>query len=397
MNVEKLSALVDDLLEDYEETKIVSLLQKLMKYLQNQIHSAGDLSFQKGVVETLSSIRENLENAPSNNFPKDWENMIDDFKIREHYGKHLLAKINNIFSENEITPMISLARIQMIYKDVDNLQSNLNNMQNSFEYLDIDKDYLEEGECEISIIFPSSYAKLDKLSKELGRLNKDTRPFVEVTGERSDGFIIRNISSSDPTFYLLATPAVAYSIMKFVHFALQIYHEILEIKETKKRLENHELEKSLLTSIDDAIEKKIKTLSKKYIEKNLEEMQSLGDTKHPSGRTPNELQNQLSGSIEKLVKRLDEGFSINVRGERYKPKENRNEEGKVELQELPDDKKLKNRLIQKIQDSRELLTYRNTEEPQITGLLNHIEDGSAEENGSEDGSAEENSSEEENK
>ena len=384
MNVEKLSALVDDLLKDYKETNIAYLLQMLMTNLQNQASAPSEPSFQQNVTETLASIRENLENAPSNNFPKDWENMMDDFKIRKSYGKHLLTEINNIFSENRTTPALILVRIRNIHETIDSIQSYLTNMKDTFEYFDIDKDYLEEGECEISIIFPSSYAKLDKLSKELGRLNKDTRPFVEVAGERSDGLIIRNISSSDPTFYLLATPAVAYSIMKFVHLALKIYHEILEIKETKKRLENHEFEKSLLTTFDDAIEKKIKTLSREYIEKNLEEIQSLVGTKHSSGRTPNELQNQLAGSIEKLVKRLDEGFSINVRGERYKSIENEDEEGEGELQELSDDKKLKNKLIQKIQDSREILMYRNTEEPQITGLLSHIEDGSAEENGSEE-------------
>ena len=370
MNVEKLHALADDLLED-EETKAVDLLKELCQHLQYQVNAPQEPSYQKSVSQTLQSLRESLEIAPSNNFHNDWKDMMHSLKIDKFYGQELLTTIDEIFSENQITPSIALEKLNEISDVISNNQMSWDNMVNAFEHFEVGADELQSGKCEISILIPGKYLdnKMEELGKELEQLSKVVlKPFVEASGETPDGFTIRSISSSDPIIYLDAIPTVAFAIMGAVKMALWIYKDVLDIKKKRMELEHMKVGKGVLNSLDKEIKKRIEEGFKKYLE---EHPDAIG--KEISGRTRKELENQLEQSIFKLIKRIDEGISINVRGEEHRVEQEGNEEG--EMRKLSVEEKKENEQIRQIQEAREELIYQNKNGVQLPELLEYIQEG----------------------
>lgn len=370
MNVEKLHALAENLLKD-EETKAVDLLKTLCQNLHNQVYEPQEPSYQQNISQILLSLRESLKNAPSNNFHNDWKDMMRSLKIDKFYGQELLTTIDEIFSENQITPPIALGKLNEISDVMSNNQLNWDNMVKAFNHFEMGTDELQSGKCEISILIPGKYLdnKMEELGKELEQLSKVVlKPFVEASGETPDGFTIRSISSSDPIIYLDAIPTVAFAIMGAVKMALWIYKDVLDIKKKRVELEYMKVGKEVLNSLDKEINKRIEEGFNKYLEEH-----SGAIEEKTRGRTIEELENQLKQSTFKLIKRIDEGISINVRGEEHRAEQEGDEEG--EMRKLSAEEEKENEQIRQIQKAREELIYQNKDGVQLPELLEYIQDG----------------------
>lgn len=385
MNVEKLHALAEDLLED-EETKAVDLLKELCQHLQNQVSAPQEPSYQKNVSQTLQLLRESLEIAPSNDFHNDWKDIMRSLEIDKFYGQELLTTIDEIFSENKITPSIALEKLNEISDVVSNNQMNWDNMVKAFEHFEMGTDELQSGKCEISILIPGKYLdnKMEELAKELEQLSKVVlKPFVEASGETPDGFTIRSISSSDPTIYIEVIPQVAFAIMGAVKMALWIYKDVLDIKKKRVELERMKVDKEVLDSLDKEIEKRIEEGYNKYSEEC-----SVAIEKKIRGRTRKELENQLKQSILRLIRRIDKGISINVRGEEHRTEPEDDEEG--ETRQLSAKQQKENEQIQQIQEARKELIYQNKDGIQLPELLQHIQESNTVKESETSGDQEEN-------
>lgn len=367
MNVEKLHALAEDLLED-EETKAVGLLKELCQHLQYQVNAPQEPSYQQSVSQTLQSLRESLKNAPSNDFHNDWKDMMRSLKIEKFYGQELLTTIDKIFSENQITPSIALEKLNEVSDVVSNNQMSWDNMVQAFEHFEMGADELQSGKCEISILIPGKY-KMEELGKELEQLSKSVlKPFVEASGETPDGFTIRSISSSELIICIDAIPQVALSIMVAVKMALWIYKDVLDIKKKRVELERMKVGKGVLDSLDKEISKRIEEGFNKYLEEHPGTIEEKS-----KGRTRKESQNLVKQSTFKLIKRIDEGISINVRGEEHRVEQEGDEEG--ETRQLSTEQQEENEQIRQIQEAREELIYQNKDGVQLPELLEYIQNG----------------------
>lgn len=370
MNVEKLHALAEDLLKD-EETKAVDLLKELCQNLQNRIYEPQELSYQQNISQILQSLRESLEIAPSNNFHNDRKDMMRSLKIDKFYGQELLTAIDEIFSENQIIPPIALEKLNEVSDAISNNQMNWDNMVKAFKHFEMGADELQSGECEISILIPGKYLdnKMEELGKELEQLSKVVlKPFVEASGETPDGFTIRSISSSDPLICIGAIPQVALAIMGAVKMALWIYKDVLDIKKKRVELERMKVDREVLDSLDKEIKKRIEEGFKKYLEEHP------GTIEEKSrGRTREESQNQVKQATFRLIKRIDEGISINVRGEEHRVEQEGDEAG--ETRQLSTEQQEENEQIRQIQETGKMLFYQNEDGVQLPELLQHIQDG----------------------
>ena len=376
MNTSKLYTLALALLEDHHKTQVTSKLKDLATHLQNRVNSPADATHEQGVSETLASIRESLKNAPSKKFDEDWVDMMHEMELDREYGDALLEEINNIFSENQITPSLALERVNTLHTNLTINETSLNNIQKAFKNFRLhEQDSLKEGECEISIMLPRDYFQnhLEKFGKELKQLSDSVlRPFAEVTGKTSDQFTIKSISSSEPVIYLEAIPIVAFSIVLAVHYAVLICKNLQDIKIRRKELEDLEVGEKALTALDKDIDSKIEKLVAQHVEKYLGKMRQMqgANNVNVSGRSDDELQNQVAGSMRKLLIRIDAGFSIKIRGKSHQTTET-NEEGNITEKELDSDQKNDNKLIFELRRIEHDKIQLNKEGPHIPELLEH--------------------------
>ena len=380
MNTSKLYTLALALLEDHDKTQITSKLKDLATHLEDQVSSPADATHQQAVSETLASIRESLQNAPSKKFDEDWIDMMHEMGLEHEYGDALLEVINNIFLENKITPSLALERVNELHSDLEINETNFGNIKSAFENFKLDaRDSLAEGECEISIMLPRDYFQnnLEQFGKELKQLSDSVlRPFAEVTGKTSNQFIIKSLSSSEPIIYLAAIPTVAVSILLAVHYAVLICKNLQDIKIRRKELENLEVGEKALTALDRDIESKIGKLIVQYVEKYLVEMREMQAADNmevnTSGRSDDELQNQVASSMKKLLRRIDAGCSIKIRGESHRTTTT-DEEGNTTEKELTDDQKKDNELISELRRIEHGKVQLDKEGPHIQELLEHVE------------------------
>ena len=369
MNTGKLYALAKDLADENEE-KSVHLLAGLLSRLQDVIDNPVP-EHQQMLSASLDSLRECLKDAPSNNFHDDWKNMLEEIGVAEYYGIALLKKVEKIFSENQITPATVLEKTQELQNRVTENKNNFNNIINSFEFFDIDLDILEDGECELSITIPKKIGgKMDKLGEEIDQLSKVIlKPFVEITGESSDGFIVKGVSSSDPTIYVLLTCAVACSILSVIDKSLSVYKKLLEIKAIRLQAKKAEVGDAVIDAFDNDIKNKMTDLVNHAVSEYLAEFPE-AQSDGSRGRSPEEINNQITSSVEKLIRRFDDGFAMSVRGKKYEldVDENGDERGNISKEQ-----KQQNTLIDNMNKTTRKLTYQNKGEPQIPELLIHAD------------------------
>ena len=379
MNTGKLHMLALALLEDHHETQVTSKLQDLATYLENLVNSPADATPQQGVSETLASIRESLQNAPSKKFDEDWIDMMHEMGLEHKYGDALLEEINNIFSENKITPSLALERINKLHASLTTNETSLTNIQRAFEHFGLaEQDSLTEGECEISIMLPRDYFKnnLEQFGKELKQLSDSVlRPFVEVTGSTSKKFTIKSISSSEPVIYLEAIPIVAVSIILAVHYTVLICKNLQDIKIRRKELENLEVGEKALAALDRDIDSKIEKLVAQHVEEYLKKMREMRGKDNmninASGRSDDEARHQVASSMKKLLMRIDAGFSIKIRGKSHQTTTTTDEEGNTTEEKLTDNQKNENKLISEIQRIEHEKIQLNKDGPYFPELLEH--------------------------
>lgn len=304
--------------------------------------------------------------------------MMHEMELDREYGDALLREINDIFSQNQITPSLALERVNKLHSNLKINEDNLEGIQTAFKNFRLaEQDSLAEGECEISIMLPRSYFEnnLEAFGKELKQLSASVlRPFVEVSGETSDRFTIKSISSSEPVLYLEAIPIVAFSIILAVHYAVLICKNLQDIKIRRNELERLQVAKEALTALDEDIESKIKELVDQHVEEYLEKMRKMRTTDNANvnifGRSNDESLNQVKNSMRKLVTRIDAGFSIKIRGELHRTTTT-DEEGNATEKELTGNQKNDNKLISELRRIEQDKIELNKDGPHLPELLEH--------------------------
>ena len=365
--------------EDYVKTSAVSLVDQLLKHLRNLVANPAEPSFQQNLSNTLEQLRTNLDEAPSNNYHNHWHDFMSQMGWQNCYGKNLRSMVDRELGNNQITPSIALKQIEAFYKRIQEIQDHVNRAISSLEFMKLEEDGLDEGECEISIIIPYQHlnGKLNKFSDEIRQISKFILPpFVESVDEKSDGFTMRGLSSSDPTLFIAASPVVAMAILTAVKQAVDIYKGILEIKVLSRQLKEHKISTDQLEKqIDERFEYLVKQGVDSYLEK-VESLKKSGgksmDKSPNAGRTPAELRNRITSSLKNLVGKIDVGYTMDVRGEMHVPEENENECEDEDPKPLTAKQKADNKLIEEISGGREYLDYKQSDKPQLQKLIANL-------------------------
>ena len=354
MNVERLHRILINLNDEMTLNNYLGLIQQVQTHLQNLVNQPNQPTHQTNLVNSLNTLYEKLQSSRYDSFPPSWKQIISEISGSNLFGLELKNKIETIFSSNTITPAKALEDIKKIFTNLQAFQTAVKNILTGFKTLNIEKEDLEQGECEFGYMIPREHVanKLSEFKNEIDELNFILTHISEaVTGEKGD-FKVKTISSSDFLLYIIIGIQVANVLSTVVEKILNYYKQILEIKVLRNQLND----KGVPQKETEGIENYANNLMKKGIEKIAKEIISnyVGD----SGRK-NELKNALIIALNKLANRIDNGFNVEIRIE---PLPEPNEE------EIDEETKEKINLMKQIQERAKNIEFIETEGKSILSL-----------------------------
>jgi hypothetical protein len=310
MNTERLHAIATAIIDDINVTTTATTLQQLVASLQNQVNQPQSPQFQQQVSQHLNTLYTSLANAPSNNFSPAWKQALKELGVHDLLGANLSNHVREVFERNQITPSVALQELQSLHKQLVSCKTSFEQVISSFQQLKIGADKLEPGQCELGILVPRKAInnELNGFADDLSELNRIFGTFSELTTGTRPGFQIRSISSSDLNVFLQMLPVVVASIAIAVERVVGLYKQILEIRKLHGELKEQGVPKKVLKGVEthantimgQGIDRLVTELLKKYY-KNKDE-----------GRR-NELDTELHFSLNTIARRIDKGYSVEVR------------------------------------------------------------------------------------
>ncbi len=310
MNIERLHAIAIAVIDDINKTKADSTLQVLVESLQNQVNEPQSPEFQQQVSQHLTTLNTTLKDAPSNSFSPVWKEALKELGLYDLLGNNLLSRIQEIFQRNQITPSVAFEELQSLYKQLATRKTSLEQVIASLKLLEIGAEELEPGQCEVGILVPRLAIdnKLNEFANDLNELNRIFGAFSELTTGARPGFEIRSISSSELNVFLQMMPVVAASIAVMVERMVGLYKQILEIRKLHGELKNQGIPNKELKGVLNHANNKMKEGIEQLITDLLDKYYANKD----KGRR-NELTTELRFSLNKIAKRIDKGYSVEVR------------------------------------------------------------------------------------
>src|SRR5260370_40606008 len=125
MNAERLHAIANAILKDLRATDSINLLQQLSGALQNQINAPQEPTHQTQVADYLTKLIDALRAAPSNQFPPTWKQALEELGAADLFGSSLAERIEEIFSRNQITPVVARKELNEIAKRLPTFQTSI--------------------------------------------------------------------------------------------------------------------------------------------------------------------------------------------------------------------------------------------------------------------------------
>jgi hypothetical protein len=311
MNVERLHRVIYDFKNDLEKINILVLIQNVRDNLQNLVNQPNQPSYQTSLVASIEELNKGLDSSRYNNYTPMFKETISEISNEMSFGEQLKIEIQNIFATNTITPAKALEDLNKIYNEFSTLQTGITNTINGLESLNIEKEELEPGECELGYTIPRLHIdnKLVELKNEIAELNFILNIITEAVTGQTEDYKVKTISSSEFLLYVIIGLQVADVLSKATERILNHYKQILEIKVLRNQLAEKGVPAKETTSIEKyangLMEGEIKKIAKEIIDE------------HYTGEKTrkNEIENGLTIALNKLANRIDNSFSIEIRVE----------------------------------------------------------------------------------
>jgi hypothetical protein len=295
------------------ETRQQELLQGMLTGLESMNSQPGVAAPQEEVARNRTALAERLAAAPSNDYSPAWREAIDEMGVADLLGDSLLARIETIFSVNELTPSAAHTELAPLANEVTRLQSALSQLLEGLQFLKIDSDELQAGEFEIGFLIPRPAVDdaLGALATELHRLKLILGPFQEVTtGSREDPKI-RSVSSSNILLLLHAAGPTTLMFAGAVDRIIAAYKNLLDIRAAYKTFEDSGVvDANALDVVKASIESVMKTAIDEITEGLIQQAEANEDIQ--AGRI-NELRIEFRTALGAIANRVDQGYTIEAR------------------------------------------------------------------------------------
>lgn len=311
MNVERLHRVIFDFQNDLQKTNLLDVLQSVRDNLQNIVNQPNQSVYQTNLVTSIEELSKSLHNSKYNSYTPMFKETIAEITNEMKFGEELKKQIDDIFASNLITPAKALEDIDKIFNDITNVMTGIANAIGGLESLNIEKEELEPGTCELGYTIPRKFInnKLVELKNEISELNFILNIITEAVTGKNEDYKVKTISSSEFLLYIILSLNVANTLSKATERILNHYKQILEIKVLRNQL----AEKGVPAKETISIEKYANSLMETEIKKIAKEI--IDEHYNGENGRKNEIQNGLTIALNKLANRIDNGFNVEIRVE----------------------------------------------------------------------------------
>lgn len=299
------------IIQDYENRhKIQSQMSEVLGYLSSIASNPTESSYQASYAQSLDKLDKTLVRLDRELEPREVA-VLKEIGGLAFFSTSITERIRKWVKENPASISVAVTGLSSFVNKRSEFVSNVNAVQSVFEKFGIDVDNLEEGSAEIGFLLPRDLFSnnLPNLIKELSTINNIVRIFSEVALGEVEEIEVRDISTSDPIFFLALAASTIALVGKAVTWALDTWErvenirkvraEIATLEETKSR---PEMEQLLTNMIKETIEKKIV----EYSDVLLNVARAEEARKH-------ELRNHLDWALQSILSRIERGMVVEIR------------------------------------------------------------------------------------
>ena len=364
MNASRLRELVDLLLNLENEFQIQNKLNELSSNLASIVQQPQQPQFQNQFANTLTalttaeiSLREKIEPAQIS--------LLNEIGASKFFVGDLTSKIKDWMHENPHTPAVTQTNLNNFNTERQNYLNNITRLRDSLDAIGVKASSLEPGGAEIGFLLPRSLFdnNFEELIDELAEIDFILRAFSELATGSVELMEVRQISTTDPIFFLAMGYVTITMIAQAVTWALDTWERVQKIR--KLRLEASNSQMFSEKEIDSIFGKKCQEIVEKAVTDKLDTLSAY--IKSETGRKMEQIEH-LKKVLYSLLARIERGMIVQVRY--LKPPESVQEEGKPpdipkEFKEL---KEITPRLIFPVMEGKPILQL-----PSIRGKIQNEE------------------------
>lgn len=245
MNAEKILTYIGWLLSDEKENKIQDALTSLNQQLSNLVSSPQEPTYQKGVADGLSHLKNQLSELMDTYDAVQWRGVAS-IGAMPFFSTELFDGIRNTIIENSMTPTVAQTYVAEIVTRRANYLEDLEQTRRGLRALSIKPDHMEdEAEIGFQIPRPIFHNNLDGLVDELRAIRRIIRAFSELANGSAEEIHVRQISTSDPIFYFGLGALTISQIGGAVTWALERWKQVEDIRKVRAETKNLKLSRQL--------------------------------------------------------------------------------------------------------------------------------------------------------
>lgn len=275
----------------------------------NMVSNPGHAAFQQQYVSRLAE----LQNA--------WTSLVTTFEPREaelvreigggpFFLDDLPNEIEEIARSNPHTPAVTQQFLSQRAGSRSTYLQNLRQLQDRLREIGVKVEPLAPATAEIGLLVPRTlfHNVLDEFVKELATLNRVIRAFSEVATGSAEPVEVRQISTSDPTFFLGLSVETAQLIGSAITWAIATWASVEGIR--KLRSETQKNQNFSQEEIKTFFESKIETTLTAAVQAKVTDI--LGPPTDKPGRAQ-EQRNDLGWALESILTRVERGMTMELR------------------------------------------------------------------------------------
>jgi|GEM_PF-6434837 len=306
MNAERLRAAVDLLLDIEKKAEIQTSLEHVVEALSALVQNP-TADHQTALSDKLGKFDSSLR-AVWSALNSAQVGAISDLGAERHFRPGLADEIRKEMAANAMTPAVLFSAIQSQAEERKSFLNVLRNTRSGLRNLGIDPVKLEPGEADISVLLPRSLFQndLDGLQKELRTLSGIFRVFYELSNVTPGRIEVREISTSDPTFFLGIDVAPLIALGLAIKWCIDVVKGGHDIKKIADAARHASVDDDLVKKLTDQIQKRVDDQLNQRVREMLEQFK--GDAARR-----NELEGPTRLALEQLLQRIERGLIIEIR------------------------------------------------------------------------------------